>query len=133
MATDYGTGIASISVAGGGLDLDKYFRRITGPRVVLHAVARRFVTPRGSLWWAPDDGYDIRQLLLDGFKQTQIPTYEREIQTEAEKDERVLSADVVLSYADERLRVDVNLILAEGTFRLVMDVTTVTAAIILAA
>jgi hypothetical protein len=92
MATDYGTGLASISV-GGGLGLDRRFRRVTGPMAVVHAVARRFVTPRGRLAWAPDDGFDIRQLLLETVSEGDIPTYERLFALEAEKDERVLAAD----------------------------------------
>lgn len=130
MATDYGTGIASISVAG-GLDLDRYFRRITGPRVVLHAVARRFVTPRGSLWWAPDEGYDVRSLLLEGVRPAQLPTYEREIATEAERDERVLSADVTMSFANDVLRIAMTLRLAAGTFVLVLAVSAVSVDVIL--
>ena len=132
MATDYGTGIASLSTPGGGLDLDPYFRRITGPQVVLHAVARRFVTPRGSLWWAPDSGLDVRRWLAEGVRAQDLPTYEQLIATEAERDERVLSADVRLSFADDVLRVELSLTLAEGTFPLVLAVSAVTAAILTA-
>lgn len=37
-------------------------RRITGVRVVLEHCARAILTPRGSLSWARDAGFDIRQL-----------------------------------------------------------------------
>lgn len=132
MATDYGTGVASLSIAGGGLDLDPYFRKITGPSVVLYAVGRRFVTPRGSLWWAPNEGLDIRQWVLEGVRLQDLPTYEQLIVTEAERDQRVLSADARLSFADDTLTVHLSLRLATGTFSLVLRVSAVSASLLLA-
>lgn len=132
MATDYGTGVASLSTAGGGLDLDPYFRKVTGPSVVLHAVARRFVTPRGSLWWAPDSGLDVRRWLLDGVRLQDLPTYEAQIVTEAERDERVLSADATVTFADDVLTIELSLTLAEGTFSLVLAVSAVSASLLAA-
>jgi len=115
---DYSTGLASVSV-GGGLGLDRRFRRVTGPMAVVHAVARRFVTPRGRLAWAPNDGFDIRLLLLETVRESDLPTYERLVAIEAEKDERVISADVTMSYSNETLTVQIDLRLANGPFRLV--------------
>jgi hypothetical protein len=85
----------------------------------MQAVARRFVTPRGRLPWAPDDGFDIRRLLLDAVSPEQIPTYERLIAQEAERDERVLAAQATLTFANDTLTVLLDLRLAEGVFRLV--------------
>lgn len=118
MATDYGTGLASIGT-GGGLGLDRLFRRVSGPTAVLHAVARRFVTPRGRLPWAPDDGYDIRSLLLEGVRESDLPTFERLFAMEAERDERVLAANVTMSFVSDVLVVRMALRLAEGVFTLV--------------
>lgn len=132
MATNYGTGVASLALADGGLDLDPYFRKITGPLVVLHAVARRFVTPRGSLWWAPNDGLDVRRWVLDGVRLQDLPTLEQLIVTEAERDDRVLSADATLTFADDVLTIRLSLTLAEGTFSLVLAVSAVSSTILLA-
>lgn len=134
MATDYGTGVASLSTAEGGLDLDPYFRKITGPAVVLYAVARRFVTPRGSLWWAPDAGFDLRGRLMDGVRQQDIERLASLIATEAERDERVLNAEVTVVFdaAVEALTVTMNLTLADGVFPLVLHVSKVSTSLILA-
>lgn len=128
MPTDYGSAIRSVTVAGSAtLDMDRYWRRITGPMVVAYAVARRLVTRRGSLPWAPDVGFDVRSILLDGFRVGDLPTYERLIAAEAEADERVLAADVTLSFdpATETARIDINLTLASGPFPLVLEVSKV--------
>ena len=134
MATDYGTGVASLSTEEGGLDLDPYFRKITGPMVVVYAVARRFVTRRGSLWWAPDAGFDLRGRLMDGVRAQDIERLAGLIATEAERDERVLNADVTVVFdaSTEALTVTMNLTLADGVFPLVLHVSKVSTSLILA-
>jgi len=135
MAIDYGTGIASIGVAG-GLDMDPYWRRVTGPKVVAYAVARRLLVGKGSLWWAPDVGFGkagLMGLALEGIRDKDVPTIERLIQAECEQDERVLGASVTVSWSavTETLRVDIALELGDGPFRFVLLASSVTTSLLL--
>lgn len=132
MATDYGTCIALAK--SGPVGLDRSWRRVSGPVVVLHAVARRLCCPPGSLWWAPDVGFDLMGRLGEGFRVDDLPTLERLIEAEASRDERVISADASLSYdaRTEKLRVDLVLVLAEGPFRLVLAASSATTELLLA-
>ena len=128
MAIDYGTGIASIGVAG-GLDMDPYWRKVTGPKVVAYAVARRLLVGKGSLWWAPDVGFGkagLMGLALEGIRDKDVPTIERLIQAECEQDERVLGASVTVT-----LRVDIALELGDGPFRFVLLASSVTTSLLL--
>jgi phage baseplate assembly protein W len=64
--------------------------------LLLQSIARRLITPRGSLCYNPDYGFDLRGYLNAGLTTRQVASLEGEIQAECEKDERVSSADVTV-------------------------------------
>ena len=73
-------------------DLDPLFRWVTGARAVGEAVARRLSTPPGTLYGAPDYGYDIRVLLNDTMGPPLRLAIESKCVAEAEADDRELRA-----------------------------------------
>ena len=64
--------------------------------LLLQAIARRLITPRGSLFYNTDYGFDLRGYLNASLTARQVAALEGEIQAECEKDERVSSADVTV-------------------------------------
>lgn len=120
---DFGRDISTFVDVDGLLDLDPAWNLLSGVPVVAEAIARRISTPPGSL---PDDssyGFDVRQLLEDNLDERDEAEARAAIRLQAEADERVLSADVQLSLVDERLRIVLRLLLAEGPFTLTLLVS----------
>lgn len=115
--------------------MDPYFRRVSGNLAVAHSIARRLITERGSLSWAPGVGFDVRALIneaLSGSSQaatSMIATYVRE---EALGDERVEDADVEVSFvqATRSLRISMRITTSEGPFRLVLGADALTLSIL---
>ena len=87
---------------------DLSFRQINGKRAIAEAVARRWLTPRGSLVTDSDAGVDLGSVLGGAIDQTALFWLADQLQTEAEKDERVGDCSVTLTYdpATSTLRVD---------------------------
>lgn len=106
-------------------DLHPFLPLITGKRAVAEAVARRLLTPRGLLPWAQGEGFDVRDLLGQGFTPAALQSFSAQISTEAEADERVQSAEVTITFNEPRqaLAISVRLRTAEGPFTLVLDVS----------
>ncbi len=120
---DLGTDCAStFGGAGGALDVDRYFRRITGNEAVAHAVARRLVTARGSMSWAPDVGFDVRSYLNESLDRSTLLFLSGAIRAEAEGDERVRSADVRLDFDQPTgaLTISLSIVTGDGPFTLVL-------------
>lgn len=109
---------------GGVTDIDPTFRRISGGMVLATSLLRRFRTRRGSLEWAPDDGFDLRLLLSRAISDAEIPLLQKQIALEAEKDERVQSADCLLEInaRAESMKVTILADTAQGPFPLVFTV-----------
>jgi hypothetical protein len=115
-------------------DLDPNLTLITGPRVLLEATYRRLTTARGTYDWDPEYGFDVQALLNEDFDATTLPLWQREIQAEVEKDERVLVADVTISPTQgDGYQIAVALTTADGVFALVLGVSQVTVQILEAA
>ncbi len=91
--SNLGTGVRSIWGIGGAA-MDPYWRRVTGGDAVAHAVARRLITPRGHLLWAPEIGYDVRALLNLDYTESDLRIAEGYIVAECLADERVSRARV---------------------------------------
>ncbi len=125
MATDYGIDLWGYE------DLDQGLNVVTGPLAVAHGVARRLLTPRGALWYAPDYGYDIRGLLHDDVAQEGL--VEANIEAEALKDDRVLGCVASVARSGELLTVSVRLELDEGPFALVLNVSQLNVELLFAA
>jgi len=114
----------------GDFDLDPYFREISGLRVVAEAVARRWTSPKGSLFWDPDACEDVTAYLNAKFEPDRIDDLQSALAAEAQKDERVQSASVLVTYehATKRLRVRGALTPSTGeTFQFVLSIDGVTA------
>lgn len=126
--TDYGTDVRFLFGAGGTIDLDPYFQPIEGVTAVAHAVARRLVTPAGSLSWDSDVGLDLRQYVNEGLVPAQLPAIASLVRIEAEKDERVESAkaDAKLDRLTGVLSISITCTTAAGPFTLVLSVTSLT-------
>jgi len=111
-------------------DLDATFSTLGTQRVIAEAVARRLLTPLGGLFYDPSSGQDVRELLGQGFTPAAIYSLRSRISSEAEADERVLSADVALSFNPQAqsLSVRVTIQPASGpSFALVLDINKLSA------
>lgn len=104
-------------------DLDPMLRLQGGPRVLAEAIVRRLSTPRGGLWYAPDYGFDVRELLGEGFTPAALFRAQSSIEAEVEKDARVQSARVTLTTpAPDKLRISIRIVAADAPFDLVVGV-----------
>ena len=84
----YGTDLSCV------LDCTDDFAVVSGPMIVVQAVARSFITPRGSILDDPDKGCDVRGLLNHGTPLADLRQMQTRLRAEALKDERVDTADV---------------------------------------
>lgn len=123
---DYGRDVGLVTQRG-AVDIDPFFRLIRGPRVVLEAVLRRLMTPRGSLLSDPNYGQDVRGALHAEFDAAGRFALATAIANEARKDDRVTDARCSVDYNASTGRVRIQLACATGTgpFRLVLAVSKV--------
>jgi hypothetical protein len=126
VTTDYGSDINTP----GGADLDPWFATIAGPEAVLQVCVRRLMTPRGSLPDDPGFGYDLRAHANDHAPNATAIAAAAEDQLA--RDERVLRATATVTFtaSTETLAVSIRVTLAEGTFRLVLEVSAVTVSVL---
>ncbi len=109
MALDpYGTGLATLF----GLPLR--FTFASGLRNLGNNLARRLQTPRGSLPWDLNCGYDVRGLLRSTLTRFQVSAMQNAISSECEKDPRVASASTAAVFADDRLQITVTVTGSDG-------------------
>jgi len=137
---NYGTDISTFAAPSNAVGLDPLMPLISGSRVVLEAVARRYMTPRGSLPQGParnvsEYGYDLMSLVAKRMTQVAILRAKADIEAEAEKEAGVLKATLVefLETSSNVYRVRITIELATGPFPLVLSVSAVTVAILQAA
>lgn len=128
--TDFGTDIATPDAA----DLDPYFSPVAGARGLGQALGRRLITPRGTLLDDPSYGFDVRSAINSSLTPTQTAALELSIATELVADERVETADVSVAFAPGSSRLTIRAIVqtADGPFRLVLAVGSVTTEILAA-
>jgi hypothetical protein len=119
---DFGTDIRSIP------DLDPGFGLVSGRAALVEDLLRRLSTPRGGVFFAPDEGYDLRALLNEGLDEDGIAREQMAIEAELERDERIASASVTLSldHAQQRGRLTAALTDADGPFPLVIGINQLT-------
>jgi hypothetical protein len=105
-------------------DLDPYFRSISSARVVAEAVARRWLTPTGALFYDPAFGIDVRELLGAALTPERVFALRTRLAQQAEEDDRVDAAevDVQLDRASGRLVIRASLQTAVGPFALVLAI-----------
>lgn len=120
---DYGTDFAGV------MDVSPSLRDVSGPRTVIENIACRLITPRGSLWYDPAYGFDLRQF-LNGHVQDAGQIVAGVVE-QAEQDERVDNAEARVTFVDAALTVDVSLVLSEGTFEFTATVDTMSGQLLL--
>lgn len=126
--TDYGSDVHTP----GALDLDPWFTSVAGPEAVLEAAARGLVTATGSLVDDEEWGYDLRVHVNDHAPNAR--SIEAAVAAQLVRDERVRRATATVTFDEStgRLSVACLLLLAEGTFRLTLNVSAVTASFLTA-
>jgi hypothetical protein len=125
MATDFGKSIA------GPTDIPSQFYYATGIKNLGNHIARRLITPRGSMSWALNDGYDVRQLVNAEFTPNARARAEAAISAEVEKDDRVEAcAAAITRLSPEAIAVTLRVTTADGTFPLVVSVNSLTVALL---
>lgn len=126
--TDFGADIGSIKATG----LPPGFGRVSGIWVLGNRLLRRLQTPRGRLHYAPDFGLDIRGLIEQQIDVRTAQRWEAEIARECEKDEAVeqAKATVTLTQSTSTATVRIEIQTADGPFRLVVAVSSLTVALL---
>lgn len=121
VSDEYGTDVSTFP------DLDPKMLPVSGQRAIAEAVARRWITPLGSLVYDPNYGEDLRGLLNAPTDTARLRSIRGALATQALADERVQSATVDLSVSGSgnALTVTVRgrLISAAGPFDLVLTVS----------
>ena len=74
------------------------FTRIRGPRVPLEGVARRWLTAKGDLPWAPNAGFDVYRLLNASRKTFTLNQYQALLASEARQVDFVANAAVTITF-----------------------------------
>lgn len=90
MADDpLGVDIGSTFGGGASIDLDPYFASVSGALCVAQSTARKLTSPRGSIWYAPGVGRDIRGMLNDKIDQRTLRVASAAIVSEVRTDDRI--------------------------------------------
>jgi hypothetical protein len=107
-------------------DLDPTLSLISTQRAIAEVVARRWLTPNGSLFYAPSEGVDVREYLNQGFTKARVYALQAQLAAEAEADERVESASVRVDFNAQAQTLKVSATLRpydSGPFALVLTVS----------
>lgn len=116
--TDFGVDLAGV------LDVGSTLVVTSGRRALAEAIVRRLTTPRGSLFYDFDYGFDLRQFLSAPAPQPGF--LEMQVRTEVEKEERVESVEVETSFNSETLTVRLTVTDGGGPFKLTIAVSALT-------
>jgi phage baseplate assembly protein W len=115
-----------------GQDLSMPSYMATGNQVVAEAVLRRWATGQGELIDDPNYGYNVMDLVSADLSPRDIAYAQQQLAAEAQKDERVRSASVVLvMHADGTLDLTASVVTAAGPFRLVVAVSATSVTLLL--
>jgi hypothetical protein len=115
-----------------GQDLSMPSYMASGNQCVAEAILRRWGTSPGQLIDDPNYGYNLSDLISDDLSQGDIAYAQQSLAAEAQKDERVLSAKVVLQLTVAGLlTVVATIVTAGGPFQMVVAVSSVTTSLLL--
>lgn len=109
-------------------DISPALTAVAGRTALIQAIARRFITPRGGLFYARDYGFDTRQFLSGVTSSPSVIA--AGVVAEAEKDERVDQANAVVTFIGERLNIRLEIADGFGPFTFVLSVSKVTVEIL---
>ena len=96
---------------------------------LMDACIRRLSTPTGQLFWNPEYGYDVRQLLNSEVSLNILGAAERVIANQLELDERVDKAtcQIVFNESTSKMYIYISITpVADKTFTLVLSIDKVT-------
>jgi hypothetical protein len=108
----------------GVMDIDKNLTPVSGRRMLAQAVARRWLTEPGGLFYAPDYGYGLKRHLNASIDNP--GSIAAGLRAEAMKDERVEDCQVDVTYQDEELVIKGRLSDAVGPFDLTLRLSQTT-------
>ncbi len=117
---DYGNDTDCVS------DLTFARREVDGETAMAQSMARRLTTGRGTLFYAPEYGYDLRQFLRGSVPSESV--LNGNIENELLKDERIADVTVESSHNEgtESLSIRIQGDGAEGPFDLTLEIGAVT-------
>lgn len=111
MPTDYGSDVSTYQDINSGIaDLDPNFTVIRGPRVVVERVARKLITPTGSMLKA-GWGYDLRAVLQASLTSAQIGQLRGIIADQIREEPEVSDASVEIDYTLQLKRLAITAII----------------------
>lgn len=129
MGADYGDDLSTFA-PDGSIDID-FERVIEGPRVVLEAVARRWLMSLGALPWAITEGINLLRVVNADLSPTDLYRLTQGLELEALQEPGVAGASVRAELLDGgRLRIAAKLDLEEGAFPLLVEVGGARAALV---
>lgn len=116
-------------------DLDVSFTPRRDVAMLADAFARRLFTPRGRLWAHPNYGFDVRDYLNDTMTRDTLQQIKAGCEAQAEQDERFFATSTRVAYDARREALYIQILLQTeaGPFSLVMNVTSLTADIVVEA
>ena len=124
--------MATPDLYGKGLDVvygwPYRFTYATGYRDLGNCLARRLQTVRGSLPWDLNCGWDVRALFRGSLSAGEFAAAKSAIAAECEKDQRVDSANVDITYVPraQTILITITVTGADGPFDLILSVDNLT-------
>lgn len=95
---------------------------------LIQAVARRYITPRGGLFYDPSYGLDLRQFISSSFSPAQM---EALIAAEARKEERVTDCVATVTVSGDTFEVEIRCTASlGGTFDFTLSVSQVSVSLL---
>lgn len=126
MADLLGTDLSAVT------GLDPSLALFSGSRIVAEAAVRRITTPRGGLFYAPNYGIDVREILNAKVTQQLLGAWRARIESEIRKDERVdtLSSTLAFYTQSEQVRIRVEGSTGAGPFAFTLAVSSISVDVI---
>lgn len=105
-------------------DVDPNLTPVSGRLALAQAIARRWITDPGELFYAPDYGAGLRSYLNAAIDSP--GAIAARLEAEARKDERVEACKVDVTFAQERLEIVGRINDAQGPFTFTFQLTSAT-------
>lgn len=133
---DYGRDVSTFITGQARVGCAGSYAEITGRETAMQQIARRLMTPAGSLSWDRNYGFDLRQFLLATVNDRTVFKIRSGATAEILKEESVRTARVEVEKIDggasvgQTLRITISGQLADGPFSLVLGVSQLTVEIL---
>lgn len=104
---------------GGATELDFALTTVSGRTSLAHRLIRRLTTPRGGLWYAPNYGYDLSELVGSTVPPSVV---EQRVVEQMLAEEEVADARATATFTASTgaLTVEIQVVDADGPFELVL-------------